>query len=233
MRVGLLMVGHVAPTSTHIAGDYPELFATLLTGLGIELVPYNLDEDRFPAAVDECDGWLLSPSRCSVYDGHPWIAEAEDLIRDLIARERPYVGICFGHQLAAQALGVPVQRAADGWQVGVHEYEIVERRPWMEPTRSRVALIASHEDQVTAVPDGARLLACTSGCPVAGLLIGERAWTLQPHPEFVSELADDLLAQRIELIGAERVAVARSSLTQPLDRLTVGRWIGEFFAATT
>lgn len=232
MRVGLLMVGHVAPTSTHIAGDYPKLFATLLDGLDIELVQYNLVEDRFPATVDECDGWLLSPSRGSVYDGHPWIAAAEDLIRDVIARERPYVGICFGHQLAAQALGVSVRRAADGWQVGVHEYEIVEHRAWMTPRLPSVALIASHEDQVTAVPDGARLFARTGGCPVAGLLIGERAWTLQPHPEFVPELADDLLAQRIELIGAEKVAIARSSLTQPLDRLTVGRWIGEFFAAT-
>ncbi len=232
MRVGLLMVGHVAPASTHIAGDYPELFATLLTGLGVELVPYNLDEDRFPSNVDECDGWLLSPSRCSVYDGHPWIGAAEDLVRNLIEFERPYVGICFGHQLAAQALGVPVERAADGWQVGVQDYEIVEHRPWMQPALSRVALIASHEDQVTAVPAGATLLARTTGCPVAGLLIGERAWTLQPHPEFIPELADALLAQRIELIGTEKVVAARSSLSRPLDRLAVGRWIAEFFASS-
>src|SRR3954447_4337157 len=203
MRIGLLLVGHVAGTSTHIAGDYPELFGALL-GPDVELVRYDLDHDRFPDSARECDGWLLSPSRCSVYDAHSWIASAEDLLRELLATERPYVGICFGHQLVAQALGAPVARAADGWEVGVHDYEILGHHPWMQPPRSSLALIASHEDQVLAVPAGAELLARSAGCPIAGLTIGARAWTVQPHPEFVPELAAHLLAQRVELIGAER-----------------------------
>jgi GMP synthase-like glutamine amidotransferase len=229
MRLGLLLVGHVAATSTDIAGDYPELFARLL-GSDIELVRYDLDEDRFPDSGRECDGWLLSPSRCSVYDAHPWIASAEDLLRELLATERPYVGICFGHQLVAQALGAPVRRAADGWQVGVHDYEIVTPREWMRPSRDSVALVASHEDQVLTVPDGAELLARTTGCPIAGLTIGERAWTLQPHPEFVPELADDLLSRRVELIGADKVRAARATLARPLDRSVIADWITAFFA---
>lgn len=229
MRVGLLLVGHVAATSTHVAGDYPELFAQLL-GADLELVRYDLDRDRFPDSGRECDAWLLSPSRCSVYDADPWIASAEDLLRELVRTERPYVGVCFGHQLVAQALGAPVQRAADGWQVGVHDYEIVSSHAWMRPARSSVALIASHEDQVLAVPDGAELLARSDGCPVAGLTIGDRAWTIQPHPEFVPELADDLLGRRMELIGAARVRDARATLTRPLDRMVVAGWIRTFFA---
>ncbi|MEP6624093.1 MAG: hypothetical protein ABJC79_06605 [Acidimicrobiia bacterium] len=232
MRVGLLLVGHVAEEAQSIAGDYPELFATVLAGSGIELVRYDLDQERFPGSVDDCDGWLLSPSRCSVYDGHPWIAQAEDLVRELLVRERPYVGICFGHQLVARALGAQVARAEDGWQVGVHDYEVVVPRPWMVPVHSTLALIASHEDQVMEIPSGAELLARSVGCPIAGLLIGERAWTLQPHPEFVPALADHLLAQRVELIGAEKVAMARATLGRPLNRLDIGRWIAAFFAAT-
>lgn len=228
-RLGLLLVGHVAATSTHIAGDYPELFARLL-GPDVELVRYDLDHDRFPDSVRECDGWILSPSRCSVYDAHPWIASAEDLLRELLATETPYVGICFGHQLAAQALGAPVQRAVDGWQVGVHDYEVVASRPWMRPPQASLALIASHEDQVMTVPDGSDLLVRAPGCPIAGLTIGERAWTLQPHPEFVPELADDLLGRRVELIGASEVATARATLTRPLDRQLVAGWIRSFFA---
>jgi GMP synthase-like glutamine amidotransferase len=232
MRIGLLMVGHVADSAQPIAGDYPELFAGVLGRAEIDLVRYDLDADRFPSHVDECDGWLLSPSRCSVYDGHPWIGAAEELLRELLVKERPYVGICFGHQLIAQALGAPVARAADGWQVGVHDYEIVSTHPWMVPMHSSVALIASHEDQVMAVPEGSELLARGAGCPIAGLTIGERAWTLQPHPEFVPELADYLLALRVELIGAEKVALARATLGRPLNRLDVGRWIVEFFRST-
>ncbi len=224
------MAGHVAPASTHIAGDYPELITSVLARADIELVRYDIDQDRFPTSITECDGWLLSPSRCSAYDGHAWISSAEDLLRELIAREHPYVGICFGHQLAAQALGGRVERAADGWQVGVQDYEIVATKPWMVPMHSTLSLIASHEDQVVAVPDGTELMARSPGCPVAGLLIGERAWTLQPHPEYVPELADDLLAQRVDLIGSEKVALARATLGRPLNRLDVGRWIVKFFS---
>jgi GMP synthase-like glutamine amidotransferase len=229
-RIGLLVVGHVADTSTHIAGDYPQLFAALL-GPDVELVRYDLDRDRFPGSVRECDGWLLTPSRCSVTDAHDWIASAEDLVRDLLATETPYVGVCFGHQLVAQALGARVGRADGGWEVGVHDYEVVQRPSWLVPRAAGVALIASHEDQVLEVPSGAGLLLRSPGCPIAGLTVGERAWTVQPHPEFVPALARDLLGRRVELIGAEKVDAACATLGRSLDRGVVASWIRTFFAA--
>jgi GMP synthase-like glutamine amidotransferase len=225
MRAGLLVVGHVDEKSRHIAGDYPELFDALLGPVGIEVVPYAAEHGQLPASLDECDGWIMGPSRLSVYDDEPWIADVEDLIRDAIARERPFVGICFGHQLLAQALGGRVERAPAGWGVGVHSYDVVEHLPAMSPPLDRFALIASHQDQVVAVPDDARVIATSDFCPVAGLAVGDRVWTIQPHPEFVPSLADHLLAGRVELIGAERVAKARASLQQPIDRATIAEWI--------
>jgi GMP synthase-like glutamine amidotransferase len=226
------MVGHIDPKSVHVAGDYPELFAALLAGHELELVRYDLDEGRFPDTVTECDGWLCGPSRSSTYDELPWRDDAEQLLREIVATERPYVGICFGHQLLAQALGTRVVAAADGWQVGARDYDVVERLPWMDPAAGRITLIASHQDQVTSVPDGASLLArgADGGCPVAGFTVGERAWTLQPHPEFVPPMADHLLAGRVDLIGADRVAAARASLDRSLDRRRVASWIARFFA---
>jgi GMP synthase-like glutamine amidotransferase len=234
-RIGLLMVGHVDPKSTFVAGDYPELFADLLAGHDLELVRYDLDEGRFPDSPAECDGWLCGPSRSSAYDPLPWRADAEELLRRLVATERPYVGICFGHQLLAQAHGAVVARAEDGWQVGVRDYEVTANEAWMDGRVSDISLIASHEDQVVDLPDGATLLAraADGGCPVAGFTLGPRAWTLQPHPEFVPPLADHLLAGRIELIGAEKVAAARASLGRPSSRALVARWIAQFFAHAT
>lgn len=234
-RIGLLMVGHIDPHSVHIAGDYPELFGTLLAEQDVELVRYDLDLGRFPDTVAECDGWLCGPSRSSAYDDLAWRADAEALLREIVVVGAPYVGICFGHQLLAQALGARVARAADGWQVGAHDYDIVARTPWMDPPAGRITLIASHQDQVVELPKGATLLArgADGGCPVAGFTVGSRAWTLQAHPEFVPPLADHLLAGRIELIGAPRVATARATLARPLDRALVARWIARFFADPT
>jgi GMP synthase-like glutamine amidotransferase len=238
-RIGLLMVGHVDPKTVHIAGDYPELFGALLAGRDIELVPYAVDLGRLPESVKECDGWLCGPSRSSTYDDLPWRPDAEGFLREVIATETPFVGICFGHQLLAQALGATVARAADGWQVGAHDYELVARPPWMAPPSvavpDRVTVIASHQDQVVALPDGAELLAreAEGGCPIAGFTLGERAWTIQPHPEFIAPVADHLLAGRVELIGAAKVAVARESLVRPLDQATIAGWIARFFTDPT
>jgi GMP synthase-like glutamine amidotransferase len=107
----------------------------------------------------------------------------------------------------------------------VHDYDIVATAPWMHATPERVSLIASHQDQVREVPDGLTLFARAQDCSVAGFLVGERGFTIQPHPEFVPPLADHLLAGRIDLIGAERVAAARASLDRPLDATVVAGWI--------
>ena len=201
----------------------------------IELVRYDLDEDRFPDSVDECDGWLLSPSRCSVYDDHPWIRSG----RGPAARtHRP------GTPVRRHLLRPPARRAGAGgarrtrrWTVGrsaCTTTRSMTTRPWMDPP----ALDGSAHREPRGPGHGRsrrsrRSFARTPGCPIAGLAIGERAWTLQPHPEFVPELADHLLAQRVELIGAEKVAAARATLARPLDRSTVASWIATFLPRLT
>ena len=235
-RIGLLMVGHVDANSVHIAGDYPELFASLLSSYDIDLVRYDIDRGVFPDRVGECDGWICSPSRASVYDGDAWIADLQSLHLEFVRRETPYVGVCFGHQLLAQALGTPVTRAADGWGVGVQQYRVVTQQPWMDAEDPVLfSLLASHQDQVTALPADATLLFDSESgyCPIAGMVVGERAWTIQPHPEFTAPLADHLLAGRVELIGAQRVAAARASLRSPIDPQLVARWIATFFDNVT
>ena len=231
-RIGLLMMGHVDPKSQHVGGDYPELFGSILTPLGIELVRYDLDAGRFPSDVTECDGWLCSPSRMSTYDDVPWLGDAESLLRSIVVEEAPYVGICFGHQLLAQALGGMVERSPDGWGVGVRDYEVLSKELWMTPFTGSLALIGSHQDQVVRMPADAVPLFRSDYCPNGGFAIGERAWTIQVHPEFTPELADHLLAGRIGLIGADRVAAARATLGRPLDRHLLAQWIAAFFGAT-
>ena len=230
-RIGLLLVGHIDAGSLHVGGDYPELYSELLAPLDVELTTYRCDEGQLPQSVREQDGWMCSPSRLSVYDDHAWLRDVEQFLRDLVATETPYVGICFGHQLMAQALGADVRKADYGWGIGAKHYEILEAQPWMDSTDD-VVLAASHQDQVQQLPSDARLLARADYCPIGGMLIGERAWTLQVHPEFSPALADSLLATRLQLFGEEKAAAARKTLSEPLQQQRLAGWISRFFHQT-
>ena len=226
VTVGLLMMGHVPPHVQHIGGDYPDLYRALLEPLGADVVRYDIDEGRFPDDLHECDVWLGSPSRSSTYDDLAWIPDTEELLRRIVSAERPFVGICFGHQMLAQALGGRVAKSDGGWGVGVQDYEVVGRPAFFGPSApATVGAIASHKDQVVEAPPGAMIWATSEYCPNAGMTVGERAWTFQGHPEFTAELADAIYASRVELLGADVVERARRSLARQTSRELLGRLI--------
>jgi GMP synthase-like glutamine amidotransferase len=231
--VGLLMCGHVPPKVAATEGDYPELFDALLAPHGVELQVFAVDEGRLPASLDDCDAWVTSPSRSSVLGDDPWLPAALELVRRLVEEERPFAGICFGHQMLGQALGGRVERAAAGWGVGAQRYSVVAPQPWMDPAPidGGFTLIASHEDQVTELPPGAVRLAGTDHCPNAMFALGERAIGLQPHPEFTAPISRALVTGRRDLIGEPRADEALASLDAPLDRDLVAGWIVRFLTS--
>lgn len=232
--VGLLMCGHVAPAIAATEGDYPDLFDALLAPHGVELQVFAVDEGQLPASLDECDGWVTSPSRSSVLGEDPWLPEALGLVRRIVDEERPFAGICFGHQMLGQAMGGRVERAAGGWGVGAQRYSVVAPQPWMDPAPpgGGFTLIASHEDQVTELPPGAVRLAGTDHCPNAMFALGERAIGLQPHPEFTASISRALVEGRRDLIGERRADEALASLDAPLDRDLVAGWIVRFLTSS-
>jgi GMP synthase-like glutamine amidotransferase len=231
--VGLLMCGHVPPTIAAAEGDYPELFGALLEPHGVELQVFAVDEGRLPASLGDCDAWVASPSRSSVLGEEPWLDDALGLVHRLVVEERPFAGICFGHQLLGQAMGGRVERAAGGWGVGAQRYTVVAPQPWMDPAPADGAftLVASHEDQVTELPPGAVRIAATDHCPNAMFALGDRAIGLQPHPEFTASISRTLVGGRRDLIGEGRADQALASLDAPLDRDLVAGWIVRFLTS--
>ena len=226
MKIGLLQCDHVAARFAHLAGDYPAMFGALLPQ--VKLTTFAVCDNEWPASLDECDGWLATGSARSVYEEIDWIVRLKEFIRQLHAARKPYVGICFGHQMLAEALGGHVAKAPQGWGVGVHPTDIVRAETWMEPSQSSVALQYSHQDQVQHMPDDGVLLGQAAHCPIAIFRVNQTLLGIQAHPEFPHAYSYALIASRQERIGLERAQAALASLSQPTDESRAGQWIIHF-----
>ena len=226
MAVGLLELDHVSERYRAMGtDDYRGLFEKLL---GVELRAYDVIAGELPDAADECDGWIATGSRHSVYEDLAWISAAAELVRDIRDAELPFVGVCFGHQLLAWALGGTVERAGSGWGVGVRTLEIVRSEPWMEPPAPRLRLHHMHQDQVTAMPEGGVVLACADHCEIAMFQVGDRMVGMQAHPEFTVAYAKALIDDRVERIGTELATEALASLDDPTDEAVAAQWMAAF-----
>ena len=122
MKIGILQTGLAPAELAAQSGEYPEMFADLLKGHGFDFASWAVVNGDFPSGPEAADGWLITGSRHGAYDDLPWIAPLEELIRGIVAQERPLVGICFGHQIMAQALGGKVEKFKGGWSVGPTQY---------------------------------------------------------------------------------------------------------------
>ena len=187
MLIGILQTGQSPEMLRDAAGDYPDMFAQLLAGRGLTFRTYRVEEMDFPADVHDCEGWLITGSRHGAYEDHPFIPKLEAFIRAVIAAHVPLVGICFGHQIIAQAMGGKVERYPGGWAVGPQDYDF---------GGEKVTLNAWHRDQVTEVPQGAEVVACNDFCENAALVYGEDAFTVQAHPEFRDDFVRGLMETR-------------------------------------
>lgn len=189
MRIGILKCGQ-SPDEIRDQGDYDSMFEALLAGRGFTFDSYHVEAMQFPASIHDAEGWLLTGSKHGAYEDHPFIPPLEDFIREAYDEGVPLVGICFGHQIIAQALGGEVVKYPGGWVVGAQDYDFDDG--------SRVTLNAWHRDQVVTLPPGATVLARNPFCEAAALVYGDRAWTVQAHPEFRDATVDGLIEYRGE-----------------------------------
>jgi GMP synthase-like glutamine amidotransferase len=233
VRIGVLECDHVAARYLPIAGDYRDMFRTMVEAADpdAEVVLFDARAGSLPATPDACDAWLCTGSSASVYDGEPWIDALGTFVRAVHAARVPFVGICFGHQLIAHALGGRTERATTGWGAGAIPMELTDAAPWMSPALPSATLLYSHQDQVTALPPGGRVLASAPHCPVAMLAVDDDVIGIQAHPEFGVDYVRALLEDRVDRIGEAGTALALDSLQQPTDEAVVARWILAFVRA--
>lgn len=226
-RIAILKTGAPPPALAEAHGDYPAMFGTLL-GDAFQTTVFDVQQGEWPDPV-AFDGAVITGSAAGVYEDDIWIGALLDWIR-LAKGELKLVGVCFGHQAMAQALGGRVEKSDRGWGVGLHRYQVVADTPWMDPDAATVAIPVSHQDQVVAVPADARVTLRSDFTPYAGLAWGQDAISFQGHPEFTPAYAADLTAGRRGRIDGSLVDHALATLAQPNDRAVVTDWIRGFLA---
>jgi len=225
MKIGILQTGHVPEELVPEHGEYPTMFEELLSGHGFTFENFPVVENRFPGSVHDADGWLITGSRHGAYEDHDWIPPLEDFIRSAFSAGVPLVGICFGHQIIAQALGGKVIKFPGGWGVGEVVYH-------MDGGDKKI--LAMHQDQVIERPEMASVIAHSDFCANAGLAYkgatgDTTALTFQPHPEFSPEYMRDLIESRMGRIPVDQAKAAMAAVGDENDSPEIAQMIAGFF----
>lgn len=238
MKLGILICDQVRESLLPEHGDYPEMFVGLFErlagdvelgrGLQITYEFYHVMKGELPTAADDCDAYLATGSKYSVNDDSAWIHQLVRFIQQLYDNNTTFVGICFGHQLIARALGGNVINASQGWGVGLSQCEVLRQQPWMLPYQSHVDIVVSHQDQIAEPPPAGQVLMGTGFCPVSVIQVGNHFLGIQGHPEFSRAYAKDLMLCRQDTIPSRQLASAIDSLSRPVDDLLMARWIMNF-----
>ncbi|HPY39419.1 MAG TPA: gamma-glutamyl-gamma-aminobutyrate hydrolase family protein, partial [Thiolinea sp.] len=232
MLIGILETGRPPEELQTAYGSYVDMFKRLLGGAddSFEFKVYAVLDNELPTDPAECDAWLVTGSRHGVYENLPWMLKLQDFIRAVWQAEVPMIGICFGHQVIATALGGKVEKSAKGWGVGLQEYTVKQPQDWMDERQS-ITFNAMHQDQVVELPTEAEVFASSEFCEFAGLVYGGRILTFQGHPEFTTEFEESLLKLRRGAVVPNPVAdPALASLEsgeiQP--EAQSGEWMAKF-----
>ncbi|MFT4091735.1 MAG: homoserine O-succinyltransferase [Asticcacaulis sp.] len=229
--VAILETGVPPDHLDEVHGSYADMFIKGLAAPGRNFRVFRTLEGELPPAGDALDGVVITGSPAGVYEDAPWIKALIDWLKALDPSV-PVAGICFGHQVMAQAWGGHVEKSDKGWGVGLHEYQVQDANTWRRLSGSDEALMrvaVSHQDQVVQKPEAAEVLASCAFTPNAALNYTDRkAISFQCHPEFSADYARDLWEGRRARIGNDLIDKAVDSLAQHSTRDTMLTAISRF-----
>ncbi|WP_432473021.1 glutamine amidotransferase-related protein [Amphritea sp. HPY] len=237
MNIGILATGTNEAELMAEYGSFADMVVQMFgrTECGFSFEVFDVRLGDFPVSAGQCDGWVVTGSKHSVYDELDWIAPLKQLIRDIYVAEVPMVGICFGHQVIAEAFDGKVAKYDGGWGVGQHYYQLADG--WKLNDSASICLNAIHQDQVVIKPSYAEVFASSDFCRNAGLVYGDRILTVQAHPEFTTGYEKALLESlKEEVIPGSITEQGLATLEQDdasVDALMFARYMARFLRAAS
>ena len=232
LRICILETDHLRPELVDQYQGYGRMFQQLFERQPIPATfeIFNVVNGEYPENDQVYDAYLVTGSKADSFGSDPWIERLKAFLLDRYHRGDKLLGICFGHQLLALLLGGKAERASQGWGVGTHQYTLAQRPAWMTPAAEGLTLLISHQDQVTALPEGATVLASSEFCPFAAYQLDDQVLCFQGHPEFVHDYSRALLDLRQQHLGEHVYKAGIESLARDHDGATVAEWMMRFVA---
>ena len=224
MKTALLVCDHVLAELVPEHGDYPAMFSKMLPELKLD--PWYVCDENFPP-INDYEAFVITGSKYSVYDDLPWIHQLKDFVTAIRDSGKKCIGVCFGHQVIAEALGGKVAKAKTGYLIGVHTFYMLQHMPWIPHKKASFNMLMLCQDQVETLPPGADILAGNDRCPVGMYQIGYQFLTVQGHPEFTKAYDQAVFTHRSERIGQDRIQRALESFSLEPDRT----WMVEMMMA--
>ena len=232
MKLTIIQTGDVPAPLRGRFGPYRKMFETMFddTGQGFsyDMVAAS-DGEPLPDPAT-LEGIVLTGSPAGVYEDHPWLDPLRQFIRRAYGTRTPMLGVCFGHQIMADALGGDVRKSEKGWGLGRHTYRVATRPGFMRAAPAALGVACSHQDQVIVPPAEAEVILTSDFTPNAGLSYRNgAALSFQPHPEFHDDYTIALAELRRGKAPDEVVETALASIANPSHSGEVAGYIGQFF----
>ncbi len=229
MKICILYIGHMtAADNAKNPPSYVRFPRGICPFLDAEWVKIAALEEPLPENPRDFDGYLITGGNQSVYENLAWQNRLIDFIRLLHRQKIPLVGVCYGHQAIAYALGGMVQLSEKGYGIGIKDIKVIHKPDWMQHAPDVVSLYSMHKRQVTALPPNATPFLTSDFCEHSGFVIGNHIFTIQQHPDFNAEVSRELIEKRQDqMVGITEPAL--KSLTRPHHTELSCQWIADFF----
>ena len=230
MKIGILNSDTVQIDDASDFGQYPEMFSKIFWSIdpNIQFKTYEVQFGDYPRNINECDAYLITGSKASCYDNVQWIHALKEFIKALHKNKKKLIGVCFGHQIIAEALGGSVRKSPSGWHAGVDSISLNNDALEYGDQGKKYNLVFSHQDEVKRLPRNATLIAESASCPIGMFLIENHIFCTQGHIELDKKFARMIYDFRKKQIGDSKHQHACETLEMQTDEHEVAKSLLEF-----